>query len=173
MKSLLSLLLSLCFVPLCFGQTTTYKKAKIYLDNHQVVKVNNLKIGPSAANFLNATNNNEETLSLETISLIKKAHSSYFKEGALYGAGVMALTALLIDIQPDDPLGVGVEHDHGAGFYIGMIGGGAVFGALVGALFPKWKTIYSGGKFIGENESFHLDFNSKNNTFNLKLSITL
>lgn len=167
------LLFLIAFVPWSYGQSETYKKAKIYLEDHQVLKVNNLQITTTSASFLNTYNNREETLSLEKASLIKKAQSSYFKEGALYGAGVMALTALIIDIQPDDPFGVGVERDYGVGFYIGMTAGGATIGALVGALFPKWRTIYSGGKFIGLNVPVNIEFTSENNISALKITLSL
>ena len=155
------------------AKSQSYKKAKIYLDNHQILKVSDLQINGTNATFLNATNNDQETVSLNTINLIKSAKGSHLLEGALYGAGTLALTALLIDIQPDDPLGVGVERDHGVGFYLGLTAGGAAVGALIGSLFPKWKTIYSGGKFIGLNLPINIDFSTEKNLTNIKITLSL
>ncbi len=173
MRSTIAMFLFLFLWTAGFAQTDTYKKAKIYLKNHRILKVNNLQISGSNIDFLNPGNSKQEEVSLNDITLIKKARGSHYLEGALFGAGALALSALIIDIQPDDPLNIGVERDHGVGFYLGMTAGGAAAGALIGALFPKWRTIYSGGKFIGMNLPLRIDFNSKSNVFNIKVSISL
>jgi hypothetical protein len=148
----------------------SYKKAKIYLDNHQIIKVNNLVINSIEATYLNAVNNMNEKTSLNNINLIRIPKGSHIREGALFGAGTMALTALLIDLQPDP---FGIEQKHDAGFYLGLTAGGAAVGALVGSFFPKWKEIYSNGKFTGLNLPINFDFAVHNDdlTFIITLPI--
>lgn len=173
MKRIVFSLVFLTLTSLASAQTVdhrSYKKAKIYLDNHQIIKVNNLEINSTEAAYLNAVNNKKEKISINNVNLIRVPKGSHIKEGALFGAGTMALTALLIDIQPDP---FGIEQKHGAGFYVGLTAGGAAVGALVGSFFPKWKEIYSNGKFIGLNLPVNFDFSVQNDdlTFIITLQI--
>ena len=163
-------MLSLLFlIPISTSYGQSYNKAKVYLDNHLVIKATNLEISGNKINFLNKANGRNESNMLSAVSLIKIPKSNYLLEGSLFGAGTLALTALLIDIDPD-PL---LDKKRGADFYIGYTAVGAVVGALVGVLIPKWKSIYSGGKFIGLNGPLNVDFNTQNDQFNIKISIAL
>jgi hypothetical protein len=176
MKHLILTTVFLAFTSISFAQTIekhSYKKAKIYLDNHRILKVNNLEINSVDATFLNSVNKKQEKIVMNTIKLIRIPEGSYMWQGALYGAGTMALTALLIDIQPDDSLGLGIEQKRGAGFYLGLTAGGAALGALVGSLFPKWKSVYSGGKFVGQNLPVNLGLSTQNDQVNIKIIISI
>jgi len=176
MKHIILNTLFLILTSIGFAQSIekhSYKKAKIYLDNHRILKVNNLEINSVEATFLNSINRKQEKIVINAIKLIRIPEGSYMWQGALYGAGTMALTALLIDIQPDDPLGLGIEQKRGAGFYLGFTAGGAVIGALVGSLFPKWKTVYSGGKFVGQNLPVNLGISTQRDQVNIKITISI
>ncbi len=176
MKQIISIAIFLIFTLIGFGQTNSnhsYKKARVYLDNHRVLKASSLQMTISNATFLNSANNKQETIAMNNVRLVKIAKGSHLLDGALYGAGTLALTALLIDVQPDDPLGIGVKRKHDAGFYLGLTTGGAIVGALIGSLFPKWKTVYSSGKFIGLNLPVNLDFVTESNLVNIKIIISI
>jgi len=176
MKPLLLALILFVLSSTCLAQSQndhSYKKAKIYLENHRIIKVNNLEIEGSEVSFMNSVNRKQEKIAMNNIKLIRVPKGSYLLEGALYGAGTGALTAVLIDVQNDDPLGLSVEKKRGAGFYIGWTAGGAVVGALVGSLFPKWKQVYADGKFIGLNLPVNLQFNTQNDRFNIKIGISI
>lgn len=163
----------LFFVLTSIGYAQTYKKAKVYLDNHKIVKAKNLKILANEVTFFNTTNQQKQRVGFNNLKLIRIAKGSHALDGALYGAGTLALTALFIDIQPDDPLGLGIERNHGVGFYLGYTAAGAALGVLIGSLFPKWKSIYANGKFIGLNLPLKLDLNTHNNQLNLKIRISI
>jgi len=173
MKNLLFTLLFLTVTFTSLAQSVgkhSYKKAKIYLDNHRILKVNNLEINSINATFLNSVNHEQEKILINTIKLIRIPEGSHILEGVLYGAGTMALTALLIDVQPD-PLGI--DKKRGAEFYLGLTAGGAALGALIGSLFPKWKQVYSGGKFIGQTLPINFDLSSQNDQINFKITISI
>jgi len=173
MKNIIIPLLFLPFASISFAQSIdnhSYKNAKIYLDNHQIIKVNNLEINSVEASYLNTVSKKQEKIAMNSIKLIRIPKGSHMWEGALYGAGTMALTAVLIDTQPD---ALGRPQNKGAGFYIGLTAGGAAVGALIGSLFPKWKPVYSGGKFIGLNLPVKFDLNTQNDRFNIKIAISI
>ncbi len=176
LKYLLLTLLFLTVTFTSFAQSVnkhSYKKAKVYLDNHRILTVTNLEINSVKATFLNSTNNKQEEAVMNTIKLIRIPKGNHMWQGALYGAGTMALTAVLIDIQPDDPSGLGIERKHGAGFYLGLTAGGGALGALIGSLFPKWKSVYSGGKFISQNLPINLGLSTQNEQVNFKITISI
>lgn len=173
MKHFFIFLIIVFFTSVSTSQTIEnqkYRKAKLYLNNHLVIKVKDLAVNSLETKYKNAANNKYEKAALSNIKLIRVPNGSHVFEGALIGAGTMALTAVLIDVQPD-PLGI--DQDYGADFYIGLTAGGAALGALVGVLFPKWKTIYTGGKFIGKTLPVKFNFSTQHDKFNLKISITL
>ncbi len=173
MKYIVFSLVFLILTSLASAQTVdhrSYKKAKIYLDNHQIIKVNNLEINSIDATYLNTVNNMNEKTSMNNINLIRIPKGSHILEGVLFGAGTMALTALLIDVQPD-PLGIEQKRD--AGFYLGLTAGGAAVGALVGSLFPKWKAVYSKGKFIGLNLPINFDFSMQNDDLTFIITVQI
>jgi len=173
MKDASIFLVIIFFASFSYSQTfekQKYRKAKLYLNSHLIVKVRDMEVNSLELSYKNAANNKREKNALSNIKLIRVPNGSHLLEGALIGAGTMALTAVLIDVQPD-PLGLDQKYD--AGFYIGLTAGGAALGALVGVLFPKWKTVYTGGKFIGKTAPVKFDFSTQHNKFNLTLSITL
>lgn len=167
---------TLCLIPMVtsHGQsikTKDYRKAKLYLDNHRILKVKDLKVTQSEVRFFNIRKERQEFVAISEVELIKIPKGNHLWQGALIGAGTAALTALLIDLQPD-PLGL-PEEDRGAGFYAGFTLGGAVLGGLIGFIIPKWKSIFSKGKFLNGDLPVDLGFSSKNNAFNLKIKIAL
>ncbi len=173
MKHVTSTLLCFAITSFCYGQSIqrqSYKKAKIYLNDHRIVKVNNLEINGINTTFLNSINNKHEERSLNTIKLIRVAKGNHLLEGALYGAGTLALTALLIDLEPD---ALGRPQNKGADFYLGLTAGGAIVGALVGSIFPKWKEVYSGGKLIGLDLPIYLDYDAQFDQITIKITIPL
>jgi len=171
MKKFSAIIFQFITIPTVFGQISdrTYNKAKIYLHNHQIVKVKKLTINNAEVSFLNASNNAYEKETLKNINLIKIPKGSYLFEGALYGAGTLALTALLIDIDPD-PL---LDKKRGAGFYLGYTAVGAALGGLIGSFFPKWKSLYTDGKFIGQHAPVNLDVYTTRDQINFKIVISL
>jgi len=173
MKQIILALLFLTLTSMSLAQSVddhSFKKAKIYLNNHRIIKVNNLKINSIEASFLNSINNKNEKVLMNTIKFIRIPKGSHLWEGALYGAGTMALTAVLIDAQPDV---LGRSQNKDAGFYLGFTAGGAVIGGFIGWLFPKWKSVYSGGKFIGQNTRVKLNFSTQNDNVNIKITLSI
>ena len=173
MKHLSIFLIIVFFAATSAAQTVEnqkYRKAKLFLNNHLIIKVKYLTVNSLEASYKNAANNTYEKNAINNIKLIRVPNGSHLLEGALVGAGTMALTAVLVDAQPD-PLGF--EQKYGADFYIGLTAGGAVLGGLVGLLFPKWKTIYTGGKFSSNTLPVKFDFSTQRDTFNLTISIPL
>ena len=173
MKHIISTALCFAITAICCGQSIqiqSYKKAKIYLNDHRIVKVKNLEINGMNTTFLNSANNKHEERSLNTINLIRVAKGNHLLEGVLYGAGTLALAALLIDVEPDI---LGRPQNKGADFYLGLTAGGAIVGALVGSIFPKWKEVYSGRKLVGFDLPIHLDYNSQFDQIIIKITIPL
>ncbi|WP_394747749.1 hypothetical protein [Spongiimicrobium salis] len=173
MKYLISILSFVMIGASSFSQENnqrSYKKAKVYLEDHRILKVNDLRLSATEALFSTTEDKSKNTLPLEAIRFIRTPKGSYWLEGALYGAGTMALTAVLIDAQPD---ALGRDQKKSSGFYLGLTGGGAVVGALVGSIFPKWKELYSGGKLVGVNLPLRLDYDAFHDQFVIKITVSL
>ncbi len=120
-------------------ENQSFKKAKLYLDNHKILVVRDVTIASGQASYTNSENGQPATISTSSIQAIKEPAGTHMLEGALGGASTLALTALMIDLQPD-PLGI--ERDHDAGFYLTWTASGFLLGGLVGMFFPKWKAAY-------------------------------
>ncbi len=148
----------------------TYRRAKLYSKDYRIIKVNRLSIDQGQADFFNVKTRAHEKMNLNDLTLIRVPKGSHAVPGGLIGAGTLVLTAFLIDIQPD-PLGI--ERDRGAEFYVGFTAGGALVGALVGSLFPKWKPIFSDGKFVGKKLPLRLGLSSQYNGLNLKIKLAI
>ncbi len=148
----------------------TYRRAKLYSKDYRIIKVNRLSIDQGQADFFNVKTRAHEKMNLNDLTLIRVPKGSHAVPGGLIGAGTLALTAFLIDVQPD-PLGI--ERDRGAEFYIGYTASGALVGALLGSLFPKWKPIFSDGKFVGRNLPLQWQITSQYNGINLKIKLAI
>ncbi|MEK6154078.1 hypothetical protein WIW50_12485 [Flavobacteriaceae bacterium 3-367] len=151
-------------------ENRSYRKAKLYLKDFRILKAKALEIGPGEVNFFNVATRANEKVELDDLTLIRVPRGSHALAGGLYGAGTMALTAFLIDVQPD-PLGI--ERERGAEFYIGFTAGGALLGALVGSLFPKWKPLFSDGKFVGRKLPLQWGVTTQYNGINLKIKLAI
>lgn len=153
-----------------FSKGQPYSKAKVYLKDHQVLIVKDLKINDLEVNFLNIANKKNENLAMDRVNFIKIKKGSHVWDGALYGSLSMALSAVLIDID-NDPLTK--PKKFGAIEYIGFAGIGVGLGALIGSLFPKWKNIYSNGRFIGQNFPLKLNLGATADLAIIEITIPL
>ncbi len=147
-----------------------YKKAKLYLTDHRIIRVNDLKIDQMTARYFDTKKNREAELSIQNIASIKIPKGNYLWEGALFGTATLSLSALLIDIDTD-PLGQPREKT--AGFYLAMAGSGAALGALIGLLVKKWKPLSLKEKSIGLYMPIDLDISAQTNALTLKITMKL
>ena len=173
MKQLFYLLFVLLFWPPVLaqkGDTDTFKRARLYLSDFSIIKATKLVINENEISFLNADSRTPQKLSLSSVELIRVPRGSHVLEGALFGAGTLALTALLVDLQPD-PLGIEREKD--TNFYLGYTAVGAAIGALAGMLFPKWKLLYSNGKFVGSSGPLQMGLSSQHRSIGIKIKLTI
>ncbi|NER11936.1 hypothetical protein GWK08_00655 [Leptobacterium flavescens] len=172
MKRIFLFTLTLILPIVCYSQSSgeqQYQRAKIYLEDHRILKVKDLRLNSIEAIFTDPEKRTQK-IPLNSIASIRVPKGSHWWQGTLIGLGSGAITALLIDLQPD-PLGI--ERERGAEFYIGFTAGGALLGALIGTLFPKWKHVYYDGKFIGHKLPFKLDFHTQKDNINFKITIPL
>lgn len=151
-------------------ESRSYSKARIYLNDHNVLKVKDLKINGMETSFLNINNKKKEELSMNKVNFIKKKKGSFLWEGAVYGGASTALSALLIDADKDS---LRRTKDFGAKEYIGFTLIGAGLGALIGSLFPKWEDAYSDGKFIGQYLPIKMNFEATHDLALIKITIPL
>lgn len=173
MKYVFQIALSVLFCGLAKGQSTNqdrYQRAKLYLEDHSIIKASKLVIQGEEASFFNSDAREAQELPLGSIALIRVPKGSHILEGALFGAGTLALTALLVDLQPD---ALGIEREKGADFYLGYTAVGASIGAVVGLLFPKWKLLYSEGRFLSGSVPLQLGITSQQRTISLKLKLVI
>ncbi len=147
-----------------------YDKAKIYLDDHRIMKASDLEVNQVEVRFMDSKNNEEIVLPLKNISLIKVPKGNHLWLGAALGTATMSLSALVIDLDTD-PLGRPREKE--VGFYLAMAGTGAALGALIGVLAPKWKSIPLKKKSLGFHMPINLDINAQTNALNLKITMRL
>ncbi|MDN5201350.1 hypothetical protein QQ008_08255 [Fulvivirgaceae bacterium BMA10] len=144
MKQVFFTLIFLCLYTFAFSQTKkddTYNKGKIYLKDNRILSVKTLQITDEEVNFLHKENLTKGAVDLTDVKLIRVPKGNYAGRGALYGGGLMTLSAIyaLIKIN-SDPY---VEPKENAGaILLGFIVGGTLVGALIGSASPKWATIY-------------------------------
>ncbi|MEX0288459.1 MAG: hypothetical protein AB3N14_05065 [Flavobacteriaceae bacterium] len=146
----------------------TFKRARLYLSDYSIVKASKMTIKEQEVSFFNVNSKTTQNLPLSSIELVRVPKGSYVLEGALFGGGTLALTALLVDLQPD-PLGIETEKD--TGFYLSYTAVGVAIGAVVGLLFPKWKLFYSNGKFVGSNASLQVSPDSEFRNIGVKIRL--
>lgn len=172
MKLLILIVLLLGMSSASFAQTNvgSFQKAKVYLKDYSVLKVKRLEMKDTEVTFLNKANQKSQNIMLSEVDFIKVSKGSRWLEGTLYGATVGALTGVLVDIDTDV---LGNPNQVSAAEYIGITVGGAVVGAVIGFLIPKWKNIYSGGKYVGKKSPFELGLSSFNDQTVVKISISL
>ncbi len=147
-----------------------YKKAKIYLSDHRILKARDVKVNQVTAQFVDSKNNEEIVLPLKNISLIKVPKGNHLLLGTALGTATLSLSALVIDLDTD-PLGQPRKKE--AGFYLAMAGSGAALGALIGVLAPKWKSIPLNTKSLGFRMPINLDIHAQTNSLNLKITMRL
>jgi len=147
-----------------------YSKARIYLKDHEVLKAKNLEMNSIEATFLNIDSNEKSNMPMDKINFIKVKHGSHLLEGSLYGAASMALSAVLIDANKNS---ISRPKDFGAKDYVAFTLVGAGVGGIVGSLFPKWKTVFSDGEFIGQHLPFKIGFDASHDLAVLKITIPL
>jgi len=147
-----------------------FGKAKLFLKDYRIAKVNNLVINGNMASYIDLADNKTHSLNVNEINSIKIPKGNHLIEGAIYGTGTMALTALFIDLG-EDPLG---QPNHvTTGEYIGLAASGAVVGGIIGYFFPKWKSVFLEGKLISKNIPFNIGVNNLHKDIVLKKSISL
>lgn len=151
------------------GQTH-FAKAKIYLQEHKILTARNLTIIGEEASFLDSSIKKQQTLLVDDIDFIKIPKGNHALIGGSFGAATGALSALLIDLDTD-PLGR--PRDKDAGFYLAMTGGGAVLGALIGFLVPKWKSIFLNKNSVGLLLPIEFDFTSQLGVATVKISMKI
>ncbi len=149
---------------------TRYNKAKIYLNDHRIIKVSDLEINQITARFMDVKGNEETILPIQDITQIRIPKGNHLLLGTAFGTATLSLSALLIDLDTD-PLGQPREKE--AGFYLAMAGTGAALGALIGVLIPKWRSIPLKKKSLGFHRPIHLDINAQTNSLNLKITMRL
>ncbi|WP_299553076.1 hypothetical protein [Seonamhaeicola sp.] len=150
--------------------TGSYPKAKVYLQDHRILNVKDLEITQTDASFIESDGDTKQTIAVDKIDLIKIPKGNYLWEGALFGAGTMALASLIIDLDTDY---LGRPREKDAGFYLGMTGGGAILGALVGVFVPKWKPLYLGKASAGLRPSIQFGFLTKESFSNIKITLKI
>ena len=173
MKYIVQIAFCLLFCGLAQGQSANqdrYKRAKLYLQDHSIIKATKLVVERDDISFFNSDVKEAQELPLKSIALIRVPKGSHVLEGSLFGAGTLALTALLVDLQPD---ALGIEREKGADFYLGYTAVGASIGALVGLLFPKWKLLYSEGRFLSGTVPLRFGISSQQNTISLKIKFAI
>lgn len=166
-RALIILLAGLSLEGFAQRNDASFPRAKIYLENHRIIKASHIRIDKSSIRFTEDSNRKETTVLKDDISLIKVPKGSHVWEGVLIGSGTMGLTALLIDLDTD-PLGQPRKKD--SGFYLGMVGAGAVAGALIGLLVPKWKPVYLTDQSHSRHLPFELGFYPQGLSLNIKIS---
>lgn len=131
-----------------FQPGDSYPKAKLYIKDHGILKVDQLKITEAELIYFDMAKN-QQRKPISELEFIKAPKGNHLLEGAGFGAATMALASLLIDLDTD---ALGRPQEKDAGFYLAMTGGGILVGGLIGVLVPKWKSLYPGSNTIGSNQ---------------------
>jgi len=114
-----------------------YSAAKIYLKNNKIRKVRDMILtNDSILSFVSYSSQVPGTQNISEIKQIKIKKGTKAVRYGLLGVGIGALCAALV--LPSDPYGT---IDNSAAIAIGIIGGGALIGTLIGLASPKWKYI--------------------------------
>ncbi|MEX0313841.1 MAG: hypothetical protein AB3N18_06660 [Allomuricauda sp.] len=149
---------------------TLYSKAKVYLQDHKVVRVKNFTIKGAEASFFNSNDGRKQSINADEIDFIKIPKGNHVLVGTSFGAATGALSSLLIDLDTD---ALGRPQEKDAGFYLAMTGGGAVLGALVGFLVPKWKPIYLNKKSTGLFLPLQFDISPEMGVTTIKITMKI
>lgn len=177
----ITLFLILLFVSLAvFAQReriklgTKYSVAKIYLKDNTIKKINNLIINENGiASFMELSGKSEK-IPIEDFRLVKIKTGSNTLAYGLYGAGVMAAASLLAVLEVESDPYMETKEDVGA-IIAGLIIGGGLVGAIIGAASPKWKTFNLPKIKNKESLSYNLlpVYNPINKAISLRLNINL
>ncbi|TXN38289.1 hypothetical protein FVB32_08340 [Flagellimonas hymeniacidonis] len=149
---------------------TRYAKAKVYLQDHKVISAKDFTISGMEASFFDSNSGKQKSMMVDEIDFIKIPKGNHVLVGASFGAATGALSSLLIDLDTD---ALGRPQEKDAGFYLAMTGGGAVLGALVGLLVPKWKPIYLNKKSVGFYLPLQFDVSSEMGVATIKISMKI
>ncbi|WP_222982540.1 hypothetical protein [Flagellimonas meishanensis] len=165
----------LSFLMVFWGMAQTqernhYPRAKVYLKDHEVINAKDFTIRATEASFMDSKTGAQQSMMLDAVDFIKVPKGNHVLIGTSFGAATGALSSLLIDLDTD-PLGRPREKD--AGFYLAMTGGGAVLGALVGLLVPKWKSVYLNKNSAGLHIPLQFDISPEIGVATIKITMKI
>ena len=149
---------------------TSFPKAKVYLHDHKVLKVRQLKVTDAAVSFFDLMDNTNRSVAVDNVDFLKIPKGNHVLMGTSFGAATGALSSLLIDLDTDV---LGRPREKDAGFYVAMTGGGAVLGALVGLLVPKWKSVYLNKKSARLHIPLQFDISPEMGVATLKITMKI
>ena len=155
MRNVVSLLI---FITIFFGYSTTiaqtkvvkyiegteYLKSNLYFKNsNRIVKTEYLKIIEGQIIYKKPYSQQEDTVSLTEVKMIRSHSGTHALEYGLYGGVIMALSALLGVADANADLeSSGYQPVDGSPIVLVFTAVGAGTGALLGSLSDKWEVIY-------------------------------
>ncbi len=128
------------------NKTMSFRTAYLFKNDYSKITVKNLKIYKDYVTFLNLNTQQNEQLPIDELSLINARTGTCVLEGMFYGI----LGGLAFDL--GYYLGAEIFHKKGSriesSFYYIPCLIGATLGAIIGASYGKYETIYHTGDFF-------------------------
>lgn len=155
MRIFINLILFICLIlgnSSTFAQTRVvkysegieYSESNLYFkDSNRIVKTEYLKIVAGQIIYKKPFSQQEDTVPLTDIKMIRSHSGTHALEYGLYGGVIMALSALLGVADANADLeSSGYERVDGSPIVLLFTAVGAGTGALLGSLSDKWEVIY-------------------------------